>query len=202
MSKKVTFGEAISLGFKKWNVMHDTASLSEFWYWYLFQYAIGFVAQFSLPFASALASNSADAGIAAIGFGIVSLAELVLVVPSISLLVRRFKDAGVNSRLLYLWLICPVLIVGGLVLSLSSLNVGDGGRSFGPGLSAAVFSLFFALIPVTVGLGIFTLVITLRPTKTFEQGNRWAKPSQGAPVAKALQPSDVQQDLPVLGSNE
>lgn len=218
MSKKVTFGEAISLGFKKWNVMHDTASLSEYWYWYLFQSAIGFVAQFSLPFSSSLFINSSasvigSSGMVSVVLGILALAELVLIVPSISLLVRRFKDAGVNSRLLYLWLIAPLSFFP--VVMISAISGGLAGGLGG----------LFAVLLLTGALGLMTLIVTLRPTKTFEQGNRWAKPSQPATAAyvqafeapesvvtvkkQAAKPAPkkapakvVKADLPVLGSED
>jgi len=196
MSKQVNFGEAIKLGFTKWNVMYDTASLSEYWYWYLFQVLVIFVSPFL--------------------FG---LPSIVLLVPSISLLVRRFKDAGTNSRLLYLWLIPPATILFAIA------SVATAGRSSsdlsGYSPQFAVLAgpiIIFGFIFLTAALGIFTLVITLKPTKTFEQGNPYAKPSPALPTAaplavtddapvaptkratKAKPAADLPDDLPTLGS--
>jgi uncharacterized membrane protein YhaH (DUF805 family) len=185
MSKQVNFGEAISLGFKKWNVMHDTASLSEYWYWTLFSFLVGLADPY-----------------------LWYLPTVVLLVPTISLLVRRFKDAGVNSRLLYLWLLCPGIIVAlvfGAYLGNDSLN--------NIGAQTSLLALFFILSPVSAGLGIFTLIVTVRQAKTFEQGNKWAKPAQlspetvmpakkttAKPAAKKTPAADLPDDLPTLGS--
>ena len=196
MSKQVNFGEAIKLGFKKWNVMYDTASLSEYWYWYLFNVLVSFVSGFL--------------------FG---LPSLVMLVPSISLLVRRFKDAGTNSRLLYLWLIPPALIIFGIASAATAGRSSNDLSGISPSYVALAGPLMIlGLIFSTAALGIFTLVITLKPTKTFEQGNPYAKPSPALPTAapialadvapaaptkratKAKPAADLPDDLPTLGS--
>jgi uncharacterized membrane protein YhaH (DUF805 family) len=197
MSKQVEFGEAIKLGFKKWNVMYDTASLSEYWYWYLFNVLVAVVSPFL--------------------FG---LPGLVLFVPNISILVRRFKDAGTNSRLLYLWLIPPTLIIFAIASFATAGQSSNDLTGISPGYAVVAGPLFLVgLLFSTGALGIFTLVVTLKPTKTFEQGNKYAKPAQSlapakpataaefaepAPAAKrttkAKPAADLPDDLPTLGS--
>ncbi len=197
MSKQVEFGEAIKLGFKKWNVMYDTASLSEFWYWYLFNVLVNFVSPFLFGFPS-----------------------LVLLVPNISILVRRFKDAGTNSRLLYFWLIPPALLTFAVISSFTAPSSYSEVTGISTSYAAvAAPLLILGLLFSSAALGIFTLVVTLKPTKTFEQGNKYAKPAPAptpavpaavaevAPVVpaakratKAKPAADLRDDLPTLGS--
>jgi hypothetical protein len=91
--------------------------------------------------------------------------------------VRRFHDAGFSGKWLWLYLVPAV----GLVFAISSaVPVIWGywqGSLVGDELVAAVLGLVgVASIPILGGLAIsiFALIVTLRPSKSAAEGNKYA----------------------------
>lgn len=87
----MTFGESISTCFSKYVVFEGRASRSEYWWWFLFNLLVGFVAGFIEGFM----------GLEAI---VSSLASLALFLPSLAVAVRRCHDTNHSGW----WILCPI----------------------------------------------------------------------------------------------
>ena len=93
----VSFGEAISLGFKKSFTYSGRARRSELWWWVLFSFLVGLVP-------------------------VVGLISVFLWIPAISLTARRLHDLGLSGW----WQVTPwaTLVFGG-ILSLIVMSVAE-----------------------------------------------------------------------------
>ena len=182
----MTFVDAIKAGFKNYANFKGTASRSEFWYWVLFTTLLNLV----------LSQIDTLAGIGSTGMGLSSIASLVLLVPNISVIFRRLHDAGFSGWLYMLNLI-PFVAAAWFVATLlddwesSSLpldnatissildeffTTGSGpiydailAGSFNGSASSFLVTLFTA-----IAVGVAFIVFYTRPTKTAEQGNKYA----------------------------
>lgn len=98
----MTFGSAIKAGFTNALKFRGVASRSEFWWFALFSFIVG------------IASSIIDTAFGLDQYlgGLVGvIASLVLLVPRFTMLIRRFRDAGVSP----LWLITALVPLSGLV---------------------------------------------------------------------------------------
>ncbi len=126
----MTFGQAISSGFKNYTVATGRATRSEFWYWYLF-----FVLVVAIPYVwtlVALVSTAASTPTEAASATLFPTALLVLVVlalayPTICMQIRRLHD---SNRSGFWWWIALVPFVGGIMLLVFFLSpsVTEGNR--------------------------------------------------------------------------
>jgi uncharacterized membrane protein YhaH (DUF805 family) len=100
------------------------------------------------------------------------ITNIALVLPNLSLAFRRFHDAGVSAKWLLLWVV-PILVLifgGGLALAdLPPLSE----NSSEADLSAYALALAPSIL-LAMAVGIFQLVINLRPSKSKAQGNKYA----------------------------
>jgi len=168
---KITFVGAVKMSLKKAFVFRGTASRREFWYFLLFRVLVGIVTiqldQFFVPSSeSAVVEASPEAG------PLTTLAALILLVPSISVTVRRMRDAGWSAKWMSLWLI-PVaalfVAAWGLADYLNSTQVVD------EVVLNQVFLQFSApFLLLTAAVQVFLLVLCLLPTKSRELGNKYA----------------------------
>jgi len=125
---KVTFVDAVVAGFRKAATFGGVASRPEFWYWILFSFLVRLVTTtsdaFIYPEDINLDPNTVDlnqitselATAVQQSFASVTfVAEILLLLPTISLTIRRFRDAGWKP-----WLagLCYVGIYGTLAISL------------------------------------------------------------------------------------
>jgi len=124
-SGRVSFGQAIALLFKNYVNFNGRASQSEYWFGYLFfvlaVIAFGWVDGFiSLPAVSPLAAM----------FGARTIPFLALLLPLLSLGVRRLHDTGRSGH--YLWFgLIP--FVGGILLLVWLAGLGEpNDNRFGP----------------------------------------------------------------------
>lgn len=92
----MTFIEAIKSGFKNWNNFSDRSRRSEFWYWTLFAFLIGFTL------------SLIDGGSGTLS----TIASLVLLVPNIAISTRRLHDVNRSGW----WLLLVLTGIGVLVL--------------------------------------------------------------------------------------
>ncbi|MEY4079332.1 MAG: hypothetical protein RIS80_1101 [Actinomycetota bacterium] len=186
----ITFVDAIALGFKNFTNFRGVARRSEYWYWTLFTVLLGMV------------TGTLDTGVATAipNFTAINdVASIVLLLPTLTVTVRRFRDAGFSPWLLLLQLV-PVLLLIALAISavasavpffsqytedeLTAMTNELVEKGTGPLATAIQGGLFngvlgFALIVLVVSLaiGIWQLVILCRPTKSFEQGNKYVAPT-------------------------
>ena len=157
------FVNAIYLGLRDWNVLAARATRPQFWFFVLAVVIFSSVAQLvafvlDLPF------------VALIGFGpfsfVVFLVSIALVVPSVSITVRRLHDAG--SSPVWAWvglgvslLVWPIIGVGFFLLLGALFAANETVVFIGLGLiwSASLIAL---------GFGIFLLVLLVKPSSPLD----------------------------------
>lgn len=166
------FVKAIGQGFKNYFRFRGTASRSEYWYWMLFVIVGGVVAKL------------ASAAIDFLGIWIA-----LVIFPTITLLIRRLRDAGHSSG--WIWLPVPgvfLLLVGNTLVWSALLTVSlVGGFSILAGdeeqgaLEIAKAKEDIATGTTMVYLSLFYLVAVLiwvngylasKKSKSFEEGNK------------------------------
>lgn len=199
----ITFVDAIALGFKKFVDFRGVSRRSEYWYWLLFTVLIGMV------------TATLDNGIATAIPDFTALSDvtsIVILLPTIAVTVRRFRDAGYSPWWVLFLQLVPAFLLAGVFISamisatpfltqyseaeLDAMVTEFVDKGTGPLLVAIENGVFngalgFALIALVImlALGIWQIVILCRPTKTFEQGNKRALPTAGQPV-QAVYPSN------------
>jgi uncharacterized membrane protein YhaH (DUF805 family) len=108
----MSFTDAVRAGFHNWNIVNGRASRSEYWWWALFLFLGSLGATFVL---AAIAGGTRSAGAGAIGIAgvVLVVAYLIVLVPSITLTVRRLHDTGRSGW----WLLISLIpYLGGLIL--------------------------------------------------------------------------------------
>ena len=186
----MTFVDAIKAGFKNFVNFKGTASRSEFWYWVLFTTLVGLV----LDQVDQISGLGGDTGM-----GLSSIASLVLFLPNLSVTFRRLHDAGFSGWLYALNAIPAIAAVWFVFALISDFEAsgllldGDAiaqaaadfiGSQSGP-LYDAVMSgafndsatSFVSMLLSAIAVGIAFIIFYTRPTKTAEQGNRYADAS-------------------------
>lgn len=122
------FGEAIQSGFKNYLTWRGRATRSEFWWWMLFVYLV------QIPFSiiySISVQNLVNAGTLEIGmffnwaYYLMLVVSLVLVLPSISVLIRRLHDTDRSGGWYWILLIPVVGTIVLLVFTLSASTPGS-----------------------------------------------------------------------------
>lgn len=165
------FVGAIKAGFKNYAVFRGTATLPEYWYWVLFTTLVGLV------------TSAVDQS------GNLSLAiSLVTLLPSLSVLVRRLRDAGFS----WLWLLLPVPAIVPFGVGLYQffqelIRLGYDLTFFAnPDLSDATLQalttnevlvgsgllIFGSLTYLFVTSVLVNIIFPIRKSKSFEQGNK------------------------------
>ncbi len=167
---KMTFADAVKSGLKNFSNFKGTATRTEFWYFYLFNVLLNMV---TTTFDSLFTGS--DLAMAGAG-PIYTITNIALVLPNLSLAIRRFHDAGLSAKWLLLWAL-PVITfftTGGPALAtLPALTENSSIEEFTADANAITPTILVAL-----GVGIFQFVINLKATKTAEQGNRYAAPKE------------------------
>lgn len=163
------FAGAIKAGFKNIFNFKGVATRPEYWYFLLFNFLVG-------VFASIIdgMSNSSVLG---------NLVGFVLFIPMLSLLFRRFRDAGVSPFWLLTYLV-PLATTFALVIAnfQSILNIASGLENIDINDDQAIVDYlstnsdfisligpFLLALSVWLMFSIFELVITLLPTKKANQ---------------------------------
>jgi uncharacterized membrane protein YhaH (DUF805 family) len=103
----MSFGQAIRSGFSNGLKFRGVASRSEYWWFALFSLIVGVVTS---VIDTAFGLDNILGGVVG------TIASLVLLIPRLSLLVRRFRDTGVSP----LWLISALVPLSGFVSWLSN----------------------------------------------------------------------------------
>jgi uncharacterized membrane protein YhaH (DUF805 family) len=166
------FAKAIGSGFRNYFRFKGTATRSVYWYWMLFVLVVGVVAK--------LASGEID---------LLGIWIALVVFPTITVLIRRLRDAGHGSG--WIWLPVPgvfVFLVGNTMVWSALLTVSlAGGFSILAGdeeraaLEIAKAEEDIATGTTMVYLSLFYLVAVLiwvngylasKKSKSFEEGNK------------------------------
>lgn len=165
MSAKVTFAQAVSIGFAKFIDFKGVASRSEFWYWRLFAFLVSLVAStIDSLLAKGLGQNIDTF------FLLQGLTSLALVLPDLAVTFRRLHDAGHSAH----WLWTTLLPLAAFAVSFPQfINAAlNGSKPESLGINAVVWLLSFVL--ATFAVGVLQLVLLVQPTKSRAHGNRFA----------------------------
>lgn len=114
----MSFGEAIATCFRKYAVFAGRARPSEYWFWIVFIVLI-----FGGLFLAA-AINQVNADEISVIAGIIGVAWLSLLLPSLAVAVRRLHDTGRSGSFL---LLSFIPLIGGIILLVFLLSTGDPG---------------------------------------------------------------------------
>ena len=178
----MTFVDAVKSGFKNYANFSGVASRAEYWYFALFGFLVTLVASTL----DGVFGGTGSGGLGSLG-SIGSLVSIALVLPRLTLNVRRFRDAGFSPWLLLLGLLPVAAVITWIVTLAASAgpNAFDGLTGdtnnitnaqlqalIAPFTTPAALAALGVVILTTLGVGIFFFVVTLLPGKSIEQGNR------------------------------
>ena len=182
-SARVTFVDAVAEGFRRARDVRGVSTRSEFWYWMLFAVLVSVVlmtidAVFltstvpDLPNDLSLIDGSQiraliDATIHDTVWSVASLGSVALFVPTLTVTVRRFRDAG--SSAVMGWIVSvvnPITTVAVLWLGYSMSYDIDSLSTDTPnmGLGVAVLGML-ALSVANVAAYVILLVFAMRPSR-------------------------------------
>lgn len=183
----MNFAGAVGSGFRNYFNFKGRASRREFWFWILFTLLLSFAlaiveasiwpaaapsADWMRDFESALAQPTP----------LTSLASLILFLPGLSILARRLHDAGFTAK----WLLIQLVPVGyGLFATVGAVAVISNIPAGQPLMTEDLMSLIFLVIPIfALGLATLTvlLVLALKPSRSFYDGNRYVEPEPLSPM--------------------
>jgi len=167
----ITFAGAVKSGLKNYSNFKGTATRAEFWYFYLFGVLLNIVLS---TFDSFIAPQGGSPSMMTSAGPLYTLVNIALVIPNLSIGIRRFHDAGFSAKWLLLWLLpVAVFFVSG------GLSTASGMTLSADSSDAQVLAALAFLIPTilaSAAVGVFQLVIQLLRTKTHEEGNKYAQP--------------------------
>ena len=177
----VSFGDAIKLGFKNAFKFGGVATRSEYWWFFLFAYILNVAANLV---DALLGIDTSLGGVGDVVGGPVSVVvALVIFVPQLSILVRRFRDTRVSPY----WLITGLVPIVGLVswlanhyeefMNIAYLAASDDAvatdafvqQLINDSALAQSFAQLFIIFLLLGLFGIFQLVVTLLASKRPKQ---------------------------------
>jgi uncharacterized membrane protein YhaH (DUF805 family) len=176
----MTFVDAVKSGFRNYFNFKGHASRAEFWYWLLFtlllSLVLGTIESVIWPAPAATGDWMIDLeAFAEQPTPLTTIASLGLLIPNLSVTARRFHDAGFSAKWLFLQL-GPIAyaIFAGIGVAVVLMNAG-------PVISyEAQMSLIFLILPIvamSVAVLVIYLVMALRPSRSFYDGNKYVEPT-------------------------
>jgi uncharacterized membrane protein YhaH (DUF805 family) len=169
---KVTFAGAIKSAFVKFAQFRGVSTRPEYWYFVLFSVLMALVLGTidSVIWPPVQTDDVLEALNQPTPFS--NIFAIVLLVPSLAVTSRRIRDAGWSGKWLWSLLLPIVPFVFGLVGVISYLDT-----VVTPSLEDLVsFIAYFApAVFLALVVQIFLLVLCLRPSKSKEDGNRYAE---------------------------
>jgi uncharacterized membrane protein YhaH (DUF805 family) len=175
---KMTFAGAVQSGLKNFSNFKGTATRTEFWYFYLFNVLLNVV---TTTFDSFIVPSSGSGMGMASGGPLYLITNIALILPNLTIAVRRYHDAGFSGKWLGLYLIPVVAMFVGGGLAVSSAKI-DLATATDQQVLAAALPLLPAVL-LFIAVGIFQLVLNLKATKTAAQGNKYAESHEAATSA-------------------
>ena len=109
---RVGFGQAIKMGFKNFATFNGRSRRSEFWFFHLLHFCVSFGISLIRVLVTIIVQDDNNS-IANIFNGLIGIYNLVVLIPNISLAVRRFHDIGKSG---YYVLLGLIPIVGTIIV--------------------------------------------------------------------------------------
>ncbi len=180
---RITFVDAIAEGFRGWRNFSGTASRPQFWYWTLFTVLVNMVLStldlalfpavpLEVPrdpaqFTGANFVTLLDAVTHDLVLSVASWAELVLLVPTIAVTARRFRDGGWPAALGVMVRVVPYVATPAIVaLGYSVAGIVDDTSDAALGTLLGATLGFLALGIVSFASVIVMFIGTVRPTRS------------------------------------
>ena len=176
---KITFVDAVRIGFKKYFVFKGSATRPEFWYFVLFTFLVGIVLStvdsIFWPTPEMVENPNLDDLATSVSESFTpfnSLGQLLLLIPSLSVTARRLHDAGFSAKWLFLFLI-PIAYAIFAGFGIGAMLVANNGESID-----CTIALFLVLPIVALSFAIFValVIMNVMPTRSFYDGNKYADP--------------------------
>lgn len=125
-TKKITFGEAINSGFRNIFKFTGRASRTEFWYFILLYtlvfYTLGIVVSFLIPFVMLKTQHPITPESALM---IVSFIAFILIIPLVSITVRRLHDSERKGAWVLSYLLPMIIAMVSVIYSMFHLSLGE-----------------------------------------------------------------------------
>lgn len=171
---KMSFAQAVKSVFVNWRKFKGVASRREYWFFVLFTVLLGIVLSTieSIIWPPVETTDLIEAINQPTPLS--SIAGIVLLIPTLAVSARRIQDSGWSARWLFLYLLPLVPLVMGIIGVIGYLN-----STSAPEIEVLATSVayFVPTLLIAFAVQVFLLVLCLLPSKTSEQGNKYA--SQG-----------------------
>jgi uncharacterized membrane protein YhaH (DUF805 family) len=177
----MSFTEAISAGFRNYVNFKGKATRSEFWFWVLFTVLVSLVLStlesvlWPAPMQSMDWMQNLQATLAQ-PTPLTNIASLVLLIPNLSVTARRFHDAGFSAK----WLLIQLVpFAYGIFATVGVVTVFSNAPSGQLLTTEQLMSVIFLVIPIFglfITVFVVFLVLALRPSKSFYDGNKYVEP--------------------------
>lgn len=176
----MTFVDSVRTGFKKAFDFKGAATRSEFWYWVLFTLLLSLVLS---TLESAIWPPRPVQGdwmsdldaFATQPTPLTTIASLILLIPNLAVTARRFHDAGFSAK----WLLLQIVPLGyALFAGAGALVVLSNSETAEPSYEELVALIFLVLPIIALALAVLVifLVMALRPSRSFYDGNKYVDP--------------------------
>ena len=168
---KITFVDAVKSAFVNFRKFKGTASRREYWFYILATVLIGIV--LSTIESMIWPPIQTDDLIEAINqpTPLTSIAGLLLLIPTLAVTSRRIQDSGWSGKWLFLYLLPIVPLLMGIIGVVGYLQ-----STSAPEIEVLATSVayFVPTLLIAFGVQVFLLILCLLPSKSREQGNKYA----------------------------
>lgn len=168
---KITFVDAVKSAFVNFRKFKGTASRREYWFYILATVLIGIV--LSTIESIIWPPIETDDLIEAINqpTPLTSIAGLLLLIPTLAVTSRRIQDSGWSGKWLFLYLLPIVPLLMGIIGVVGYLQ-----STSEPEIEVLATSVayFVPTLLIAFGVQVFLLILCLLPSKSREQGNKYA----------------------------
>ncbi len=168
---KITFVDAVKAAFVNFRKFKGTATRREYWFYILATVLIGIV--LSTIESIIWPPIETDDLIEAINqpTPLSSIAALILLIPTLSVTSRRIQDSGWSGKWLFLYLLPIVPLLMGIIGVVGYLQ-----STAAPEIEVLATSVayFVPTLLIAFAVQVFLLILCLLPSKSREQGNKYA----------------------------
>jgi uncharacterized membrane protein YhaH (DUF805 family) len=168
---RITFVDAVKSAFVNFRKFKGTASRREYWFYILATVLIGIV--LSTVESMIWPPIETDDLIEAINqpTPLTSIAGLLLLIPTLAVTSRRIQDSGWSGKWLFLYLLPIVPLLMGIIGVVGYLQ-----STSAPEIEILATSVayFVPTLLIAFGVQVFLLILCLLPSKSREQGNKYA----------------------------